>query len=158
MLEGLALRPYVETDAEAVRRACFPQVAPERVHEMLARVAAGKRSVGVVATLDAQVVGFGQLTLWRRVAEISDLSVTQAQRGRGIGTALLKHLIALGAAQRPVIEIGVAQRNVRALALYQRLGFRHDRTLLLDLGQGVEPVLYLTLSVRSVSDSAEAVR
>jgi len=108
-----------------------------------------------VATLNAQVVAFGQLTLWSRVAEISDLSVTQAQRGRGIGTALLKHLIALGAARRAVIEIGVAQRNVRALSLYQRLGFRHDRTLLLDLGQGVEPVLYLTLSV---SDSAEAVR
>jgi ribosomal-protein-alanine N-acetyltransferase len=155
MLDGLALRPYVQTDAEAVRRACFPQSAPEQVRRMLARAAMGKRSIGIVAILDAQVVGFGQLTLWRRVAEISDLSVTQAQRGRGIGTALLKHLIALGAAQRLVIEIGVAQRNARALALYQRLGFRHDRTLLLDLGQGVEPVFYLTLSV---SDSAETLR
>lgn len=155
MLDGLALRLYTPTDAEAVRRACFPQLPPEQVYEMLTRVAAGERSIGIVATLNAQVVAFGQLTLWSRVAEISDLSVTQAQRGRGIGTALLKHLITLGAAQRAVIEIGVAQRNVRALALYQRLGFRHDRTLLLDLGQGVEPVFYLTLSV---SDSAEAVR
>jgi ribosomal-protein-alanine N-acetyltransferase len=155
MLDGLALRPYAPTDAEAVRRACFPQLPPEQIREMLACAAAGERSIGIVATLNAQVVAFGQLTLWSRVAEISDLSVTQAQRGRGIGTALLKHLITLGAAQRAVIEIGVAQRNVRALALYQRLGFRHDRTLLLDLGQGVEPVLYLTLSV---SNSAEAVR
>jgi ribosomal-protein-alanine N-acetyltransferase len=155
MLEGLALRPYTPTDADAVWRACFPQLAPEQIHQMLAHVAVSARSSGIVATLHAQVVGFGQLTLWTRVAEISNLSVTQAQRGRGIGTALLKHLIALGAAQRAVIEIGVAQRNVRALALYQRLGFRLDRTLLLDLGEGVEPVLYLTLSV---SDSAEIVR
>lgn len=155
MLEGLTLRPYTPSDAESVWRACFPEFAPDQVYQMLAYLETSKRSSGVVATLHERVVAFGKLTLWSRVAEISDLSVAQAQRGRGIGTALLKHLIALGAAQRAVIEIGVAQRNVRALALYERLGFRLDRTLLLDLGEGVEPVHYLTLSV---SDTADTLR
>ncbi|MDW8298128.1 MAG: GNAT family N-acetyltransferase [Anaerolineae bacterium] len=155
MLEGLAFRACLQADAEAVWRACFPQLPSAYIHEMLARAESvwrNGRGAGVVACLDDQIVGFGQVTLWARTAEISDLSVTESQRGRGIGTALLKHLIRLGAAQRNVIEIGVAQRNVRAHALYQRLGFRHERTLLLDLGQGVEPVHYLTLSVDQLTE------
>ncbi len=150
MPQGLTFRACLPTDAELVWRACFPGLALPQVCEMVERAVSIQRSgrgVGIAACLDGLIVGFGQLTLWARTAEISDLSVTEAQRGRGIGTALLKHLIALGAAQRTIIEIGVAQSNTRALALYQRLGFRHQRTLLLDLGQGIEPVHYLTLSV-----------
>lgn len=156
-LKDLTFRPCLQTDAEALWRACFPQLTLSQVREMLARAESiwqSGRGAGVVACLDGRIVGFGQVTLWARVAEISDLSVTESQRGRGIGTALLKHLIALGAAHCSTVEIGVAESNVRAHALYQRLGFRHDRTLLLDLGQGVEPVHYLTLSVSNLAEQS----
>ncbi len=148
MLEGLVLRPCTPQDADALQRACYPHAARESIREMLARTAFAMqhgRGVGRVACLDEQVVGFGQITFWARVAEIGDLIVAAPQRGRGIGTALIQHLIRLGAEQRSVIEIGAAGSNPRALALYQRLGFRLDRTLLLDLGQGLESVYYLSL-------------
>jgi len=157
MLKGLTFRPCSQMDAESLWRACFPQLTLSQVHEMVARAESlwqSGRGTGVAACLDGRIVGFGQVTLWARTAEISDLSVTESQRGRGIGTALLKHLIALGAARRSTVEIGVAGSNVRAYALYQRLGFRHDRTLLLDLGQGVEPVHYLTLSVNHLAEQS----
>jgi ribosomal protein S18 acetylase RimI-like enzyme len=37
--------------------------------------------------------------------------------------------------------------NQRALALYRRLGFQDSYTLQLDLGEGVEPVLYLAIDL-----------
>jgi ribosomal protein S18 acetylase RimI-like enzyme len=150
MLAGLVLRHCTPHDADALQRACYPHATPESVHQMLARTASAMqhgRGVGLVACLDDQIVGFGQITFWARVAEIGDLVVAAPQRGRGIGTALIQHLIGLGATQRSVIEIGAAGSNPRALALYQRLGFRLDRTLLLDLGQGLESVHYLSLHV-----------
>lgn len=150
MLAGLVLRPCTLQDADALQRACYPHAASESIHEMLARTASimqRERGIGLVACLDQQVVGFGQVTFWARVAELSDLIVAAPQRGRGIGTALIQHLIALSAERRSVIEIGAAGSNPRALALYQRLGFRLDRTLLLDLGQGLEAVHYLSLHI-----------
>ncbi len=150
MLAGLVLRPCTLQDADALQRACHPHTTPESVYQMLARTTAAMqhgRGVGLVACLDDQIVGFGQITFWARVAEIADLVVAAPQRGRGIGTALIQHLIALGSARRSVIEIGAAGSNPRALALYQRLGFRLDRTLLLDVGQGLESVHYLSLHV-----------
>ncbi|MDL1921361.1 GNAT family N-acetyltransferase [Chloroflexi bacterium CFX3] len=157
MLAGLALRLCTLQDADALQHACYPHAARESVRQMLARTASAMqhgRGVGLVACLDDQIVGFGQITFWARVAEIGDLIVAEPQRGRGIGTALIQHLIALGAAQRNMIEIGAAGSNPRALALYQRLGFRLDRTLLLDLGQGLESVHYLSLHVLKDPESS----
>jgi ribosomal protein S18 acetylase RimI-like enzyme len=42
------------------------------------------------------------------------------------------------------VEIGAADSNPRALALYRRLGFRDSRRVLLELGSGPELVLYLS--------------
>ncbi|MCZ7546305.1 MAG: GNAT family N-acetyltransferase [Anaerolineae bacterium] len=87
-------------------------------------------------------VGFGLLTLWPHAAEVSDLTVAPALRGQGIGTALLRHLErAARAMQAERLEIGVAARNTRALALYRRLGFVEDRQVEVDLGEGAEVVV-----------------
>lgn len=161
MRAGLTFRLAQPADAESLGRACFPQLSAAQVEELVARAESlwrCGRGAGVVACLEGQIVGFGQVTLWARVAEISDLSVTETQRGRGIGTALIQRLIALGAQRRNLIEIGVAHSNARALALYRRLGFRHARTLLLDLGQGIEPVHYLILSVNDHASPLEDAR
>ena len=45
------------------------------------------------------------------------------------------------------IEIGAAVANPRAVALYRRLGFRDERQLFLNLGNGNEPVIYLRLEL-----------
>ena len=109
------------------------------------------RGYGIVA-YHAQdgILGYGQLTVWPRTTEISDLIVAPAYRGRGIGTALICVLIekvhVWGLSQ---VEIGAALSNPRALHLYRRLGFQEDRTIELDLGNGQEPVIYLTRQLES---------
>ncbi len=56
---------------------------------------------------------------------IGHLGVDPGYRGRGIGEALIRHLLALGAARGlPRAVLDVAVTNPRAEALYARLGFR----------------------------------
>lgn len=94
------------------------------------------------------MIGFGQLTIWSRSAEISDLIVSEAWRNQGIGSAMIARLIeSARSLAKNRVEIGVAARNQRALALYRRLGFREDRTLNLDVGDGLEPVMFLQLDL-----------
>lgn len=96
---------------------------------------------------DGLILGYGQLLRWGTQAEISDLVVCESQRGRGIGTQLILALLKLAHSKGyPSVEIGVAEANPRALALYLRLGFAIVRTVTLDLGSGPEPVIYLSRS------------
>lgn len=53
--------------------------------------------------------------------ELDDLYILPAYRGQGVGTAVLRDCLA--AAEKPVF-LYVFTRNVRARALYERLGFR----------------------------------
>lgn len=93
-----------------------------------------------------RVIGHGALALWPRDqgAEIADLYVAPRWRGRGLGTALIRALEAeaarLGAQS---VEIGAAESNPRARALYERLGYRVAHTLRVDLGRGEEEVAVL---------------
>jgi ribosomal protein S18 acetylase RimI-like enzyme len=59
-----------------------------------------------------------------RSAEIRvvDVALLPAARGRGIGTALLRDLLAEGARTGKKVSIHVERFN-RALGLYRRLGF-----------------------------------
>nr|WP_162909959.1 GNAT family N-acetyltransferase [Aggregatilinea lenta] len=109
------------------------------------KLATNQRGLGLVAVCDDAPCGFGLLTLWPRAGEISDLVVAAGLRGRGIGTRLVETLsdAATGLGVR-TLEIGAALSNPRALALYRRLGFVDARTIELDLGCGLEPVVYLT--------------
>jgi ribosomal protein S18 acetylase RimI-like enzyme len=98
----------------------------------------------LVVEINQRVVGFGLLSRWGKVAEISDVVVTPAWQGQGIGTTIILYLSEQAQSWRvPRLEIGAAESNPRAVALYQRLGFVSDRCLELDLGRGKEPVLYL---------------
>jgi ribosomal protein S18 acetylase RimI-like enzyme len=140
------------TDADALQRYIWTSYSREGVEDLLLRVlemVASNRAIGLVMarTADNEAFAYGQITRWPRVVEISDLAVAADQRGQGVGSALIEKLIQIADEwQMPHIEIGVARSNTRAFALYQRLGFTELRTVLLDLGHGLEPVLYLTLT------------
>jgi len=145
-------RPVQLIDAIALQHCAWPNYSLSAVEALLkrvmARVAEG-RAVGLVVAnhLTNEAFAYGQITRWPRVAEISDLAVAIDQRGKGIGSALIKELIrSTGHWQKTQIEIGVALSNTRALALYHRLGFVDTRIVMLDLGYGLESVLYLTLA------------
>ncbi|PPF59895.1 N-acetyltransferase [Clavibacter michiganensis] len=75
----------------------------------------------LVAWDGSRPVGAGQLDLRGDVPELRNLRVDAAERGRGIGTAIVRaaeERIALGR-----LTVGVGLDNPRARALYERLGY-----------------------------------
>ena len=88
----------------------------------------------VVAEMAGRVVGSAGLhpvaRLRRRHAANLGISVVPEAQGRGVGTALMHSLCdyADGWAQILRIELTVFTDNTRAIALYQRFGFRHEGT------------------------------
>jgi ribosomal protein S18 acetylase RimI-like enzyme len=148
--EPYYLRESSPHDAVDLQRACWTGATVDAVHELLARADAHQKSNrggGMVAVVNNKAQAFGQITVWAQVVEISDLIVAPNLRGQGIGTAMIHALIERARQFRPVVEIGVAESNPRAKALYLRLGFVPDRSLFLDLGNGREQVMYLTLNL-----------
>ena len=147
-------RPLRLADIPQLQQVLWPDHALDFVADYLNNVLmqmANGRALGLIAFAAGSAlpdpVAYGQITRWPHIAEISDLIVTPAQRSHGIGAAIIAELIA--SADRwgmTEIEIGAALSNPRALALYRRLGFHDARTVLIDLGSGTEPVIYLTLS------------
>lgn len=147
------VRPVELADAEDVRRMCWPDRTLEQMVLLIERaqhLAANRRGLGVVGVWEDTVCGFGLLTRWPRVAEISDLHVNAHYRSQGIGSQIIVYLTDTARVMKiDMLEIGVALSNPRALALYRRLGFIDGRIIQLELGNGPEPVLYLykTLTV-----------
>jgi putative acetyltransferase len=105
--------PYTQ---EAVWRARLAAHAPDRVYDVA--VLRGGAFVG-----SGGLFGSGH---WReRHAAMLGMSVSDAVQGQGVGTALLAHLLEaadqwLGLTR---VELEVYTDNVRAIALYTRLGF-----------------------------------
>jgi len=145
------IRPVTATDFEALHRTCWTDRSAPVAHQLLSRVLrnqARQRGTGrVVLGEQRQIIGYGQLTLWAYCAELSDLFVVEGQRSYGYGTALIQSLVRRAAAlEAPCVEIGAAQSNPRALALYERLGFQRHRSVDLKLtGSQPETVIYLRI-------------
>jgi ribosomal protein S18 acetylase RimI-like enzyme len=148
------LRPAEESDAADLGYTCWGNRSLEQILEFLQRTRRlflKGRGYPLVAEINYQAIGFGLLSRWGKIAEISDVVVAPSWQGQGIGTTIIQRLCKQAQEWTiPHLEIGAAESNPRALALYQRLGFVPDRSLPLDLGNGTEPVLYLVkiLSVR----------
>lgn len=149
----LALLPLDLNYLPDLQQACWPELpvidAQNLVSEVLARHRRGY-AWGTVAAVKDQVVGFGQLARWGgKTAEICDLVVAAAWRGKGIGTAIITNLVETARRQGfQAVEIGVAESNPQALSLYQRLGFEEYKRVLLDVGRGLENVIYLRTMLR----------
>ena len=144
----LALVPLDLSYLPDLQQACWPELPVIDVqvllNEILARHRRGYAWAKVAAVKD-QIVGFGQLARWgSKTAEISDLVVAAAWRGRGIGTAIINNLIETARRQGFTnVEIGAAESNPLALSLYKRLGFEEYKRIMIDVGHGLENVIYL---------------
>jgi ribosomal protein S18 acetylase RimI-like enzyme len=87
-----------------------------------------------IAAGEVEVIALGERDVgWVQVRETDDavilgqLYVLPAFQGRGIGTAVVRDVLAgAGARGRPV-DLAVLGNNDRARALYERLGFRRVR-------------------------------
>ena len=60
-------------------------------------------------------------------AYISDFSVKENHRGKGLGTLLLKKALFICGSQRKKAELHVVRDNTRAITFYKRLGFKEDK-------------------------------
>jgi ribosomal protein S18 acetylase RimI-like enzyme len=127
--EGIALRTFAPGDARAL-------------HALL--VHGYRRGGGVVASFDEWLPSMtgdeefdpelwflaaaggelaGAALCWTS-AFVKDVVVHESWRRRGLGEALLRHVVAVFAARgAPAVELKVDAENAAAIALYERLGF-----------------------------------
>lgn len=143
-------RPVRLHDVESLHQLCFHQNERRWVADLIGRarqIALSGRGVGLVAVgADDVPHAYGQLTVWLRTAEISDLIVTEPLRRQGIGTALIHYLLRVARDTHVErVEIGAEMENIGALALYRRIGFTNSHILELESDVRVQ---YLSISLR----------
>lgn len=150
---NISVRPVRLADMTGLRQWCWPDRSYDQVYRFISFATqltkAGRGQGFTVLAPDQQTpYGYGQVTGWRTWAEISDLIITEGQRSKGLGTALIQTLVqyARKKMQAEGVEIGAALSNPGAVALYQRLGFQRSYTKMMDVGNGAETVVYLRLS------------
>ncbi len=150
-----SIRPVCIDDVSILQSCLWHERTIEDIEGFIQRILTfrdNRRGIGIVV-LDGNnaslpIVAYGQMMQWLQCVEISDLLVHSQYRDQGIGTAMIQFLIQFVLSQhKECVELGVAESNPRALALYRRLGFCDSYTLHLDLGQGNEPVIYLRLDL-----------
>ncbi|MBX5445237.1 GNAT family N-acetyltransferase [Sphaerobacter sp.] len=79
-------------------------------------------SVHVLGAVDGKTVGTGRITFYGSEAQIVWVAVRKPYRGRGVGRAIMEHLLRLAREQGSRIVTLNAQTH--ALTFYEALGFR----------------------------------
>jgi len=137
------------TDGRRLHAACYPHLPYSTFQTQFERLSqwqqSGRGLYLVAESAPAQpaavpaepwdrgdLLAGGLLLAYPRYGEIAELFVTPMFRRLGIGTAVVRQLLATAVAWRlPAVEIGVTVNNESARRLYQRLGFVVDRQIIL---------------------------
>lgn len=124
-------------------------MTPEEVSAQLEQIAASGHSRSLLAEIDGAPGGLlgaigSSIPRLRHSAQIY-VGVLRRHWGRGLGTALLREVLAWAPEARiSRLELFVMKDNDRAIALYERLGFRVEgarrRAYVID-GQPVDDLL-----------------
>jgi GNAT superfamily N-acetyltransferase len=82
-----------------------------------------------IIELDRTRVGMIQIFEEANTLEVGEIQIQPAAQNRGVGTAVLKDVIACAHEDRKSVRLRVGLKNERAYRLYERLGFhRFNRT------------------------------
>lgn len=130
--EGFLLRLYAMTRADELARTGWDAAQRDvfirsqyqaRRADYALRYPGAEHSLITVNSRDA-----GVWMVWRTPAEILlvNIELLPEHRGRGIGSALIRGLIAEAKAIRVPLTLSVREENRAASRLYQRLGFSID--------------------------------
>lgn len=135
---SIAIRPAAPSDVATILRFVRDLAAFEREPDAVAATemdlaealfGAVPAAEAVIAEVDGKAVGFAlffpSFSTWtgRRGLYLEDLYVAPIARGRGIGTALLRHLAALAVARGCArFEWSVLDWNAGAIAFYRAMG------------------------------------
>ncbi len=76
-----------------------------------------------VVEVNEKFAGFVQCFAHDRYIEIAEIHLLPQFRGMGIGSDIIRKIMTEGILRHHTIRIGCFQKNLRALNLYQRLGF-----------------------------------
>ena len=104
----------------------MPDGPPVALGRIVGRIASPFLLAVLSAPGSGRPVACGLTVLDAGLCGLFDLVVEPAERGRGYGTELVRHLIDWGlkrGARRAYLQ--VTRENVAAMSLYERLGFRH---------------------------------
>lgn len=122
---SLQFREMVPDDAEAVaaiERETFPTPWSR---ESFWREAANENTCYRLALAGDAVIGFAGAWLSFGDAQVTNIAIREAYRGKGVGTALMADLIeACKARGCTAMTLEVRPSNAPALALYHRYGFK----------------------------------
>jgi ribosomal protein S18 acetylase RimI-like enzyme len=75
-------------------------------------------------SIDGVRVGMIQLFEKPHAVEVAEIQIQRSHQSKGLGSRILKDVIARACQQRKKIVLSVGLKNDRAFQLYQRLGFR----------------------------------
>ncbi len=133
-----ATAPGVPVNVRAASRADHPAIiaadlaafqSPWRMSAELIELAMARADLLTVAELEGQVIGYQLTTPSHQGAHLARLAVLPNWQGRGIGGALVSHLIdhytRRGARE---ITVNTQDSNAASLALYKRFGFALTQT------------------------------
>ena len=117
-------RTLLPEDAEGVARVERESFPTPWSREDFWREASNDFACYIVVLADEAIIGFGGCWISFEEAQVTNIALTSAQRGRGIGKALMARLMRAAAArgaERMTLE--VRPSNTPALRLYEGLGF-----------------------------------
>lgn len=117
-------RTLLPEDAEGVARVERESFPTPWSREDFWREASNDFACYIVALDDMEIIGFAGCWISFEEAQVTNIALTSAQRGRGLGKVLMAKLMRAAAergAERMTLE--VRPSNTPALRLYEGLGF-----------------------------------
>ena len=123
-LASVTLEPMVPLDLAAVlrlERVCFPSswTADSYLRELR-----NITSYYIVARYQGDVIGYAGMWVIAEESHVSTLAVDPAYRRRGLGEAIMRHLMDIARARQATkMTLEVREANTGAQALYRKLGF-----------------------------------
>ena len=147
----IAIRQAKLSDVPAISRIENESFdAPWSAKEITKDVTSGGNIYFAVAMDENECMGFAEMRSVAGEAQIYNIAVSSEARGRGIGEALLRHLIekaeSIGCS---AVDLEVRAGNDAALGLYEKLGFK-------EVGRrrkyysGKEDAILMDLDIRKV--------
>lgn len=106
-----------------MEKECFPKEPWS--YQMLVSSFQSESFYGVLCEDGGEIIGYGGITVTADSADIDNIAVTEAYRGGGVGTKILKELIKAakkGGAKKVFLEVRVSNSN--AMKLYLKNGFK----------------------------------
>ena len=157
MSEELVIRRAKLGDVPAmarIERKSFD--SPWSADEIAKDVTAGDSVYAAVAECGGETAGYADMRIVAGEAQIYNIAVTPGSRRRGIGEALLEHMIEAGKERGcSLVTLEVRAGNEAAMELYKKLGFHEVGRRASYYAEGGEDAVLMDLETGTVEIDVE---